>query len=129
MTCFWTGIISSLSIDDFAYIGIEHKPSIPDFIKILKNKNIKTNNLDWNKSKLTERQLEENLTHINDFPINTINSGYFCSTCEPFLLLISEIFSINIIHNFNGTIINYTNKKHSRKTVKYKSDTGHFWKD
>ena len=78
---------------------ISSKPSIPDFIKILKNKNIKTNNLNV-KIKINRKTIEENLTHINDFPINTINGGYFCSTCEPFLLLISEIFSINIIHNF-----------------------------
>lgn len=129
MTCFWTGIMSSLTVDDFNFIDINAKPNIPDFVKILKNKNSKTLNVSWNNSTLTNQQLEENITHITDFPIDSINGGYFCSTCEPFLLLISELFCINITHNFNGSVIEYVNKNNVRKTCKYRSDTGHFWKE
>tara|TARA_B100001093_G_C26734865_1_gene973937 strand:+ start:472 stop:861 length:390 start_codon:yes stop_codon:yes gene_type:complete len=129
MTCFWNGILSSLTIDDFKYIGLENKPNIQEFILILKNKNIKTVNTTWNNESLSNKQIEENMTHIRDFNTRDINNGYYCSSCEPFLFLITQLFSISINHNYNGHIIKYRINKTPRKLVKYRSDTGHFWKE
>ena len=30
--------------------------------------------------------------HIKEYNQNTISQGYLCSTCDPFLLLLSELF-------------------------------------
>ena len=129
MTCFWNGILSSLSIDDFKYIGLVDKPNIQEFIHLLKNKNTKTLNTTWNNESLSNKQIEENMTHIQEFNINNINNGYYCSSCEPFLLLITQLFLIDINHNYNGHIIKYRINETPRKLVKYRSDTGHFWKE
>jgi len=129
MTCFWDGILSSLDNHDLKLIDISIKPPILQFINTLKNKNTKTNHILWNNNQITSKQLIENFTHVKDFSTSNINNGYLCSTFEPFLFLIAQLFSIDIIHNYNGNIIKYTNIEKSRKTVKYKSNTGHFWKD
>jgi len=129
MTCFWDGILSSLDNHDLKLIDISEKPPILQFINTLKNKNTKTNHILWNNNQITSKQLIENFTHVKDFSTSNINNGYLCSTFEPFLFLIAQLFSIDIIHNYNGNIIKYTNIEKSRKTVKYKSNTGHFWKD
>ena len=96
MTCFWSGILSSLNTDDFNYINEPSKPNIKNFIELLKRNNIDTKNVLWQNTKLTPKQLEENKEHIRDFNIENINSGYLCSICDPFLLLIACIFKVNI---------------------------------
>ena len=95
---------------------------------MLKNKNKKTSSVLWNSIKITDKQLDENYQHIKDFDSNSIHNGYFCSTFEPFLCLLCELFCISIQHNFNGTIIYYSIQD-SRKTCKFKSDSGHFWNE
>ena len=91
MTCFWSGILSSLNTDDFNYINEPSKPNIKNFIELLKRNNIDTKNVLWQNTKLTPKQLEENKEHIRDFNIENINSGYLCSICDPFLLLIALV--------------------------------------
>ena len=108
MTCFWNGILSSLINDDFNKIGVDTKPNIKLFIELLKQKNAPTDNILWQNYKLTPKQIEENMEHIKSFDINTINSGYFCSTCDPFLLLIASVFKVNIEHKYNNIKIGET---------------------
>lgn len=110
MTCFWTGILSALTIEDFSNIQINTKPHIKQFIEILKNKNIPTTDILWQNILLTKQQLDENMEHIKSFDTNSINSGYLCSTCDPFLLLIATIFKVNINHRYNNHLIIYKHK-------------------
>jgi len=129
MTCFWNGILSSLNNEDFSKININNKPNIMQFIEILKNKNIPTKNILWQNNKLTSKQLDENMEHIKSFDINTINSGYMCSSCDPFLLLIADQFKVNIEHRYNNNKIIYSHETDDReKYLKFSSDAGHFWK-
>ena len=97
MTCFWDGIRSKLNINT----------NNSDFISDLKNKNNKRHEIKWNNIEFTKKQLEENYQHIKDFDEKNISNGYDCSVCDPFLILICDLFNISIIHNFNGFIINY----------------------
>merc|ERR1711871_1138093 len=107
MTRFWDGIISSLTNEDF------------------KKMNTKTYNVIWSNKEITNQQKEENYEAINNLDIKNISSGYFCSTFDPFLFLISELFYLNIHHSYLGNNINYKNIN-SIKNVYYSSDTGHF---
>lgn len=125
MTCFWDGIISSLDINDYKKIGIDKKPSPRDFVINLKKHNIKTSNVLWCNNKITDKQLGENYEAINNYDIKTINKGYFCSTFDPFLFLISEIFKLNIQHCYLKNTINYKNINNI-KNIKYKSNKNHF---
>lgn len=111
-------------------LNINEKPRPIQFVKLLKNNVVKTHNVLWNGQKLTQLELDENLTAIKEFQENSINRGYYCSCCDPFLLLICQLFKVNIIHNYNKTQIKYTYIGNSNKnipTLKFSSDRGHFW--
>ena len=76
----------------------------------------------------TEKQLVENYDWVKSFDITQINQGYWCSICDPFLSLISELYCINIEHNYNGFLMKYTNQENlENKTIYVSSDKGHFW--
>ena len=126
MTCYWDGIISTLHDQDFSLFN-ETKPcNIVNLIEFLKRNNRRTENVYWNQSKLIEKQLSENVEHVKDYNIGGIGCGYDCSVCDPFLLLVSELFNLNIQHNYNGYVMNYS-VDNPRRIVRYQSDCGHFW--
>lgn len=126
MTCFWDGIISSLDKDDLKILGLKSNPSQEQLAKKLMEKNIKTTSILWQNKQLSDNELAENYIHIADYTHWSLHQGYLCSTCDPFLCLISELLMINIDHTYLDNTIHY---KHplSVKTVRYKSDRGHFW--
>ena len=127
MTCFWDGILTA--IDDNLFQKVLGKPKcmVKCFITELKMHNKQTQNVLWNGSPLINQQLEENFQAVNEFNINGIYGGYDCSTFDPFLFLVSEIFNVDIIHNFNGAIINYNNINNIHGKISFASDRGHFW--
>jgi len=125
MTCFWDGILSSLDENDFQVVNEKKYNTVKTFVDLLKRLNRKTVNVTWNGEPLTDRQLDENSTAIEAYDKNNISSGYLCSTCDPFLLLIAEVFKINIQHKYLGRTMSYAVANH-RKTVNYTSDGGHF---
>jgi hypothetical protein len=76
--------------------------------------------------------MQENKERIKNFDISSIISGYDCSTFEPFLFLISQIYRVDIKHNYNGNMITYkyignTDKNICNKLLYFNSDRGHFW--
>ena len=93
MTCFWDALRTKLHI--------KRKMNNSKFIDYLKESNKEQTAVLWNNSKLSKKQFEENYEHIKDFDKNTIRNGYDCSICDPFLILICDIYSVNIIHNYN----------------------------
>ena len=128
MTCFWDGIISSLDKDDLNILCLKNKPTPRELSTILKNLNKKTPDILWEKQPLRINEIEENFIHIRDFSNITITSGYLCSVCDPFLCLLTDILCVNISHTYLDNTFCYT-KKDARKTLYYKSDRGHFWKE
>jgi len=117
MTCFWDSIRESLNLNLI---------SNEEFINNLKNKNNLTKDIKWNNEYLNDKQLEENYQHIKNFEISDIYNGYDCSSCEPFLFLIANIYKKNIYHNYNGIDILYYKSIDSSK-LSFSSNTGHFW--
>jgi hypothetical protein len=97
----------------------------------MKNNCVKTSNVYWNDTELTEQQIQENNDRIINLDISSIIHGYDCSSCDPFLLLVSQIYRIDIKHNYNGHIISYKyknpNKDDCNKMLYFISDKGHFW--
>ena len=126
MTCFWDGIYRKLTDEDMKLINSNKKINIKEFINLLKNNNKICNEVKWQSEYMSELLLKENFKMIQEYDINNINNGYLCSTCDPFIILICEIFKVNINHNYNNIIINYT-IKNSRKTLNFKSNKSHFF--
>ena len=125
MTCFWDGIMKSLTQSDFNFIK-EKKTDNIDFIKMLKKRRQLTTNVLWQGKPLREQEITEHIKAITEYDINEISNGHLTSVCDSFLLLICELFKVNIIHRYMNIEIKYTNKKQSRKTIHYSSNNGHF---
>ncbi len=115
MTCLWDALRNKLQV----------KENNKDFILYLKKSNKMNNSILWNNEKLSVKQLEENFEHIQNFDETKIGDGYDCSTCDPFLILICEIYDVNIHHNYNGHIMKYV-KGEQCKILNFNSNSGHF---
>jgi hypothetical protein len=133
MTCYWQAITAKITLSDInEYLAPKESSfimvDIVKFITLLKENNIKTNDIRWNGEELSDKLMEENYTWIKEYDINKINGGYDCSVADPFLMLICQIFGINIVHNYNGVNINYTNNCNvSGRTINFASNDNHFW--
>ena len=127
MSCFWDTLLSRINKDDIQSILSLHNPTPKDFANTLKNKNIPTDNVLWMGEEITQQMKEENIEHIEGYDSSTIQSGYLCSTCDPFLLLITELFQIKIIHHYNKVVINYQHKTDIKYTITIHNDKGHMW--
>jgi len=126
MTCFWDGIIRSLTQEDLQLLNSNKNINNKDFILLLKKNNKICNNVKWQEENLNEQLLKENYEMVKNFNENNINQGYDCSSCDPIMILLSELFNITIHHNFNGNNIKYTHME-SRKIINYKSNRSHFY--
>jgi hypothetical protein len=131
MTCFWDGIITELTKKVFRHKFLIKRVITPiELIKILKEHVVKTVNIKWNNEKLKKKEIIENYEMIQHFNEKTINNGYLCSACEPFLLLICELFNVDIEHKYNGNNIFYKNIKNNNLIkLKFKSNSSHFSAD
>jgi hypothetical protein len=99
---------------------------VQQLIQGLIRKACMTTSVLWNGQVLSEKQLEENIEHIKSYKITQAHSGYWCSSCDPFLLLICELFDVNINHKYMSTNIKYTKDK-ANKTLYFASNRNHFW--
>jgi hypothetical protein len=124
MTCFWDGILKQMTPQDFLPYHIT-KPNHHDFVLFLQKHNVKTNLIEWNNTRLTDQQMNENFTHIKDFQVKSIHKGYFCSTFEPFLFLICQLFKVNIDHCYCGNVMKYRHPNGIR-LLNFKSNKHHF---
>ena len=101
MTCFWDSILTCLKPDDYKFANIG-RGNRTHFITQIKLRNRPMTSIKWQGSHLKEQEIKEHMEAIKDYNINGIGSGHLTSTCDSFLLLICELFHINIIkHRFS----------------------------
>lgn len=125
MTCFWDALRSSLSSEDYALLNTRQVHTHQEFIHMLKRRSKPTHSICWQGSKLRTNEMEEHMKAIESYNVANIKNGHLTSTCDSFLLLVCELFQLNIIHIFSGTRIQYT-CPNPRKTLMFKSNGGHF---
>lgn len=126
MTCVPDGIIRSLTQEDFKKINLEGKINACTFMTKLKEHNKVTKNVTIQGNNLTEQELNENIKRIEEIDTLKLNNGYLCSSFEPLLNLVSELFEVDIDMNFNGTKIEYRNIKNSTRKINYSCSKTHF---
>lgn len=134
MSCFWNGIISAITIQQFKKVFPTIPPRNPtpkELITLLQQHAVKTDQVTWNGQQLSSQELDENLEAITSYDNNVFNQGYLCSACEPFLLLICQLFQFKIIHIYNGVTITYEPQPQPHTTpqqlIKFGSNKSHFW--
>lgn len=139
MSCFWRSLINAFNDRDvLKYLKEEDKKfflkikkcKTKDCVKLIekiKIKNTKTHNVSWNDEKLSDKLLNDNQNAIIELNKKNVDHGYYCSTCDPVLLLISELYKVNIYHDYNDHMIKY--KHHSKPSARLtlKSNTHHMW--
>ncbi len=120
MSCFWIGLITSLSKNNLI------KTCPPQhFLQIIKLFNKPVKRVLCNGELPSRQQQIENVERILN--ITQTNDGYDCSCCDPVLLLVSMMYKVDIVHDYNNTIINYRFKGNVKKQLSFKSNIGHFW--
>lgn len=131
MTCFWNGILSRLSVDlinKTFNTNFHIKPTPKEIVTLLKKNVTLTVNVKWKDEFLTKKAMDENYEWISTYKIDEINNGHDCSVCDPFLLLVCQLFVVDIYHNYDGKFITYTNHKNLNGLIfSFVSDKGHFW--
>ena len=127
MTCFWDSILASMTTDDFILLGVNNRLSRVQFIQTLKNKNKITNVL-WEGTPLREQEKKEHFEAIKDYNIGQIHNGHLTSICDSFLLLLCDLLQVNIEHQYLCKVIKYSNPQKVRKTLRFRSNRGHFSK-
>ena len=125
MTCFWDGLMRGLQNCDFEHLHTKKTNRI-ELIKILQKNNKETINVLWNKNKLNTKELKDNFTAVKQFNIKGIHNGHLCSTCDYMLLLICELFNVNIYHTYLKNTMKYE-KKSNKVNLYFQSNKGHFW--
>ena len=115
MTCFWVGVLKSLNKNVFNYKL--RKPEPMEIINVLKKNNRKTPNVICNGEKFLNKTMEENMEWITSLDVNTVRDGHDCSTFNPFLALICQLYKVHIDHEYTDTF----NKRH-HLTYRYTSD-------
>jgi hypothetical protein len=128
MTCFWDGILKQLKNDDFNIMfGVNKRLNRVQFIKELKSKNKKCDNVKWMNKDLSKIEKKEIFTAVKDYNINKISGGHLCSSCDYFLVLLCELCKINILHIYMKNKIVYKYKGKTRKNLIFRSNNKHFW--
>ena len=91
MSCFWNSL----------YIFFINKiKRSKDIIDYLKNNNKKAKVI-VNGTLINEKLIEENFSAIKELKNEYYESGYYTSMCDPVLCLITDLFDIHIIHEWN----------------------------
>jgi hypothetical protein len=122
MSCFWDSLVQKLGKEDMQQNNIQNPQQLVDY---LKKNNSTTDNVLWNNERLSQKQKLENKEHIINYDKNTISQGYLCSTCDPFLLLLCELFQITIQNNFNGNQMTYTHQTTNNYEIHISNNSSH----
>ena len=122
MSCVWIGLIGALNL----------RITPQQFVHNLQRNNILTTNVWWNGERLSQQTMEENRQNIAGLTQRDITGGYDCSGCDAVLLLVCQLYEVNILHTYNGHKISYIrdypDRRCSARTINVCADRGHFWK-
>ena len=125
MTCFWDGLIRGLGYDEINKVLSIDNINPHTFSEALKKHNLITENVRWNGEDLIENQLKENFDSIEDFDLNTVIQGYLCSTFDPFIFLVCELFELKIIHRYVNVNLEYS-VSNPKRILNFVSSRSHF---
>lgn len=131
MSCVWISLAR----------GLKLKKSPAQLLALLKEKNTPTVDVVWKKKDkplspeskegqeeckrwvLSDKAQEEHEQWINEVEIS--GAGYICAACDPFLLLVSQVFNVTIIHHYAGNTFIFENTRSSTHCITLRSSKSH----
>ncbi len=127
MTCVWDALRSKLRPDDLKSILGMQTSTPQNMVMCLKSKNKATVGVKWQGVPLTQKEMLENIEWIKNHDASTINRGYDCSSCDPYLLLVCYLFNVRIAHQYLNNQIIYDPPGTARYQLNFVNNRGHFW--
>lgn len=127
MTCFWTGVVSSLTNEDLDMLGNPSTTNLPALIEHLQMI-ARTAEFDicWQALSLSEKEITEQKEAIRDYIIPNIHQGHWTSSCDPFLCLLADVLQVKIEFRYMNHMIIFESKKPIRKTLQFAASDSHF---
>jgi len=135
MTCFWDSLYSALKTEDFQAAGIPKKPrTTRDLLDVLVSRNRICDHVTVNCTFPTESQKNELYDWIREYDRSKISDGHWTGCCDPFLVLVCEVFRVAVRHFYKGalpgfdfdtvTVYSHTN---FRRVVEFGANASHFF--
>ncbi len=141
MTCFWTGLVTALN----RVLRPEDQiRDLPTFIRSLQSQNLAVTSVVWNGEVISDQFNRENQKAIGALNSTQIQNGYDCSSCDPVLLLVAQLYDVDVEHLYgigrNGSPgirsiyrhpipeeIRSRSEFREKPILRFASDQGHFW--
>ena len=126
MSCYWDALIRELSDEEAKRAGLDGRKSPREFAQRLKDLApsafVMTK---WQGSDISEQQRRENAAAVAAYDVATVNNGYFCGSCDPFLLLVSHVAGVHIRHHTPTGTFEYTSQYPQSRWMVLRSTTNH----
>jgi hypothetical protein len=100
-----------------------HRPSPSELAEYLQSHNVLTHSILVSGEPLSDREKQENFDAIREL-LDKVQDGYPCSTSDPVLCLVCELFLVNIEHSLCGATTQYIHFE-SKKQVVLNSSSCH----
>ncbi len=135
MTCFWTGIINSLTKEDYEILKIKpiDRRKIQDMQRLIIHfKKLSTKadlKIKWQNTELKDYEIKELKIFIKEYDEKKIAQGHLTSSCDPFLCLLCDILKWKIIFMYCRNKIVFEPLTEVRKEICFRGSKGHFSKN
>lgn len=103
MTCFWDSVIAGLTqaVPMFSF------PTPRALVARLKDLNTLPVDVTIDGVGLDDMEQRENVEAITCLDPESLSEGYLCSTADPVLVLVCQVFRINVTHDLAGCTTAY----------------------
>lgn len=126
MSCFWRGILKSLTLEELKYLGLTSTSLPEQVVRALQQKNRRVDGyVKWQGKHIQKKLADEIYKDVRVFNHRDVANGKLVSTCEPFLVLYAAVLQSDVVHNYAGNMIRMSVHR-PRKTVHFNSSRTHF---
>jgi len=126
MSCFWDALIRELSDAEATRAGLAGHKRPTEFarqlISLAASSFVLTK---WQGRELTEQQRRENAAAVAAYDVSNVNNGYYCGSCDPFLLLLSHLAGVHIRHRTPSGTFEYTSQYPDARWMELRSTSNH----
>ena len=126
MSCYWDAIIRELSEQEAARAGLAGIKDPVVFATKLKEAGANCFVLSkWQGAALSEQQRRENAAAVAAYNTDTVRDGYYCGSCDPFLLLVAHVAGVNIHHETPTGTFDYSSQYPAARWITLRSNSRH----